>query len=464
MATSAEQLEQELVTYPSRVIVVAGIGVSLATCGGHECASWKGLLRHGLQRCQDVCGTDTALLAAHRDILDNPKAPAHAWINVGQFITDELNAKRPGLFGAWLNDSIGAIKHTDTKLVCALGDLGVNLATTNYDGMIEVGTNRTPITWRDQASAADFFRGSSQDVLHLHGYYRQPESVILGARSYGDICSDEFSQTALRGLMIYGTLMFVGCGAGLEDPNFGPLLQWGRTTLANCYNTHFMLVRTDEVDSWRERLKGMPIELVPYGANHSDLLSFLSRLAERVRQRRVRNPLSILYAAQTSFDARWEELGRARDLLSASEYFGRSRILARELWAAGGRHRAAMAFSNRVMLQGKSLLIPEYVEFSLDAAEWLLVDELPLLASHHLSEIAKRLEDATIPDVHRNRFRQLRVQCMDALCAYRESLQAIADALPHANGDERGRLEAERSEIHFLQGKFDQAVTDSEGG
>ena len=121
MATSAEQLEQELVTYPGRVIAVAGIGVSLATCGGHECASWKGLLRHGLQRCQDVCGTDTALLAAQRAILDNPKAPAHAWISVGQFITDELNAKRPGLFGAWLNDSIGAIKHTDTKLVCRLG-------------------------------------------------------------------------------------------------------------------------------------------------------------------------------------------------------------------------------------------------------------------------------------------------------------------------------------------------------
>ena len=306
MATPAEQLEQELVTYPSRVTVVAGIGVSLATCGGHKSATWKGLLRHGLQRCHDVCGTDTDLLATQRAILDNPKAPPHAWINVGQFITDELNAKRPGLFSAWLNDSIGAIKHIDTRLVCALGDLGVNLATTNYDGMIEVGTNRTPITWRDQASAANFFRGSSQDVLHLHGYYRQPESVILGARSYGDICSDDFSQTALRGLMIHGTLMFVGCGAGLEDPNFGPLLQWGRTTLANCYHTHFMLVRTDEVDSWRERLKGMPIELVPYGANHSDLLSFVSRLGERVRQRRVSNPLSMLYAAQTSLDTEGE--------------------------------------------------------------------------------------------------------------------------------------------------------------
>jgi SIR2-like domain len=83
------------------------------------------------------------------------------------------------------------------------------------------GTGRSAITWRNRALAAIFFREPTQDVLHLHGYYRQVDSIILGARSYGEICRDEFAQTALRGLMISGTLVFVGCGAGLEDPNFG---------------------------------------------------------------------------------------------------------------------------------------------------------------------------------------------------------------------------------------------------
>ncbi|HWB14478.1 MAG TPA: SIR2 family protein [Pirellulales bacterium] len=464
MPTALEQLEQELVTSPNRVVLVAGIGVSSGTCGNQECASWKGLLRHGLQRCQDVCGTDGGVLAAQRAILDNPNAPSHAWISVGQFITDELNARRPGVFGAWLSDSIGGITHVDTRLVRALADLGVNLATTNYDGMIEAGTNWTPITWRDHASAANFFRGSSQDVLHLHGYYRQPDSVVLGARSYGDICSDPFFQTALRGLMIHGTLLFVGCGAGLEDPNFGPLLEWGRTTLANCFHTHFILVRSDEVEAWRERLKGIPIELVPYGATYSDLLPFVTTLADSVRRRRVSTPLSLLSAAQMGFDDRWRRLESEREVLPTSDYFARSRVLAQELWAAGGRHRAALAFSDRVTFQGTDLPIPEYVEFSLDAAEWLLDDGLASFASRHLAEIATKLENADVLDRHQRQFRELRVRCMDALCAYTEVLQAIAEAIPHAGVEERHRLEAERSEIHFLQGNFGQAKVGSEGG
>jgi hypothetical protein len=457
------QLEQELVTAPRSVMVVAGIGVSLASCEPHECTSWKGLLRHGLRRCQEVCGTDPGLIASHQAILDNEKAPPHSWISVGQFITDELNGRRPGLYGAWLKDSIGSIRATDTSLVSALAELGANLGTTNYDATIETGTGRSPITWRDRASATAFFRGSSQDVLHLHGYYRQPDTVILGARSYAEICHDEFFQTALRGLMIHGTLIFVGCGAGLEDQNFGTLLEWGRRTLAECQHTHFILVRAAEVDEWRQCLKGMPIEPVSYGAHHGDLLPFITGLVERVRQKRVFNPLSVLSSSQTDFEARWDELGRQRQELPPSEYFSRSRTLAQQLWVAGGRHRAALAFSNRLVFQAEGLLNPEYVDFALDAAERLLDDDMPSLASQHLGEIAKRLADGGVPEAHRKRFLELRIRCMDSLCAYTETLRAIEDTLPHVTGDERRRLEAERSEIHFLQGNFGQAVADSEG-
>jgi hypothetical protein len=49
---------------------------------------------------------------------------------------------------------------------------------------------------------------------------------------------------------------------------------------------------------------------------------------------------------------------------------------------------------------------------------------------------------------------------MDALCAYTETLRAIEEALPYADDDKRAKLEAERSEIHFLQGNFAQAVAD----
>jgi hypothetical protein len=379
-------------------------------------------------------------------------------IGVGQFITDELTRQRPGFFGGWLCDAIGTITATEPTLVRVLASLGAKLATTNYDNMIEAGTGRSPITWRDRGPAANFFREPSQDVLHLHGHYRQPDSVILGARSYSEICRDEFAQTGLRGWMISGTLMFVGCGAGLEDPNFGALLEWARTILAECYHSHFILVRSGEVEDWRTHLRGMPIVPIPYGAEYRDLTPFLKDLAERVQQQRVSEPLSLLTTSQTDFEACWEELERNHEQLPALDYFRRSRALAAELWRAGGRRRAAMAFSGRLTFQGQSLLIPEYVEFALDAAEWLLDDDLPSLASPHLGEIAQRLESVDIAGQHLARFRLLRLRCMDALCAYAEALRAIEEALPHAGPDDRERLEAERSEIHFLQGEFTQAV------
>lgn len=443
-------------------MVVAGIGVSLATCDNDPCASWKGLLQHGLKRCEEICGTPSALLKPYREILTNPAAPSHSLINVGQFITDELNGKRPGCFGGWLFDSIGGIKTTDTTLVCALASLGVKLATTNYDNMIEEVTGRSPITWRDDVRATLFFRESTNDILHLHGYYLQPDSIILGARSYRDICSNESAQNALRSLMFMGTLVFVGCGTGLEDPNFGTLLEWARESLANRHHTHFILVRRGEVEDWRRRLEGMPIEFVTYGSDHGNLAPFLQSLAERVHKIRVREPLSILSASQTDFDACWEELGSGREGMSTLEYLQRSRMLAAKLWQAGGRHRAALAFSSRLDSHGESLLVSEYVEFALDATEWLLDDNLAFQATKHLTEIGKRTRETGIASPHQMRFRFLRVQCMDAMCAYSESLQAIEEALPHAGDEERARLEVERCEMHFLQGNFSQAVADSE--
>jgi hypothetical protein len=443
-------------------MLVAGIGVSLATCGNHPNASWKGLLGNGLQRCEEICRTSAQTLNGFREILNDPDTPLDAMVSVAEFITTHLKSHRSGTYAQWLHDSIGGIAITDTTLACLLGSLGVKLATTNYDNLIEAGTGRSPITWLDRALATRFFREPTEDVLHLHGHYQEPDSVILGAGSYDQVCRDEFFQNALRSAMFLGTMVFVGCGSGLDDPNFAALLRWSQRALGQCEHSHFILVRSEDVREWRDRLKGTPIEPVPYGADYRDLISFLEPLAERVERRRVREPLLLLSAAQTDFDARWEDLERNREGLPASDYFRQSRMLADKLWRAGGRRRAAMAFSNRVTFQGQALLVPEYIDFGLDAAEWLLDDDLPSLASDHLGEIGQRVGETDIPARLVTRYHRLRVRCLDALCAYTEWLRAIEESLSGAGDDERARLEAERSEIHFLHGNFTQAAPDPE--
>lgn len=66
-----------------------------------------------------------------------------------------------------------------------LSTLGVKFATTNYDGIIEEVIGSPPVTWKEDAKVERVIRDDDQAVLHLHGYWDQPESVILGIRSTG---------------------------------------------------------------------------------------------------------------------------------------------------------------------------------------------------------------------------------------------------------------------------------------
>ncbi|HJZ90542.1 MAG TPA: SIR2 family protein, partial [Gemmataceae bacterium] len=254
MATPAQMLEEELVKRPANAMVVAGIGVSLATCRNDPTATWKGLLLHGLRRCADVCGSDETTLSAYRQLVDGPATPTHALITVGEFITNELKKRRAGLYGAWLSDSLGSIRAVDLRLVRALASLGVSLATTNYDSMIEAGTGAAPILWRNQAIAHNFFCDGHEGILHIHGHFSDPDSIILGSGSYNEICRDEFAIHALQSQLFRGTIVFVGCGAGLADPNLGSLLEWSRTVLANSHRSHFILVRTGDIQFWHDQL------------------------------------------------------------------------------------------------------------------------------------------------------------------------------------------------------------------
>jgi hypothetical protein len=119
----------------------------------------------------------------------------------------------------------------------------VQIATTNYDSLIEQVSGRGAITWREPGYAIQFLWGDSTDVLHLHGYYQRPETVVLDARTYDDICKDEMTQNALRTTLTARTVVFVGCGEGLNDPNFGQLFRWSRQALSQSLYMHYRLVR-----------------------------------------------------------------------------------------------------------------------------------------------------------------------------------------------------------------------------
>ncbi len=91
-------------------------------------------------------------------------------------VTVRLGGRSGGEFRRWLAESVGGLRVVDGAVIGALAGLGVPVATTNYDGLIEEVTGWPAVTWRDGARVQRVLRGDERGVLHLHGFSRDPES------------------------------------------------------------------------------------------------------------------------------------------------------------------------------------------------------------------------------------------------------------------------------------------------
>jgi hypothetical protein len=122
-------------------------------------------------------------------------------------------------------------------------------------------------------------RGRSSGVLHLHGWWREPESVVLGIRSYDAVRGSEHAQMIQKLIALGGTMVFLGYGSGLDDPNFGALLGW-MANLPQSGLMHFRLCRDGEEERLRtEHAKDTRMSVLPYGKQYADLGAFLKKVA-----------------------------------------------------------------------------------------------------------------------------------------------------------------------------------------
>jgi GTPase SAR1 family protein len=110
-------------------------------------------------------------------------------------------------------------------------------------------------------------------VLHLHGWFDEPESVVLDMRSYLTVKDDPHAKAVLDSLTIEHTLLFVGCGDTVLDPNFTRLIEWGKEALKDVAPRHYLLCRTLEIADFQKKLAGAPwLQPLDYGAEYIDLV------------------------------------------------------------------------------------------------------------------------------------------------------------------------------------------------
>ena len=262
-------------------VLMVGTGVSVSATNKAPTASWRGLLLSGVKWCEDMKPALSGRWAGRRRD-DIEHGTAAEMIAAADLITDELNTLAPGEFTKWLEDEVGSLRLKDRSVLDALIALGLPFTTTNYDHLIEQATSLPAVSWKETVKVEKLLRGREPGVLHLHGKWDQPESVVLGIKSYEAVRNNEHAQTVLKWLRFGKSLLFVGCADGLGDPNFGNFLSWTRSVFAGSPFHQYCLVRESE----REKLQAQHplaerIVFLSYGKEFRDLAPFLRKLAPK---------------------------------------------------------------------------------------------------------------------------------------------------------------------------------------
>ena len=274
-----------------KVLIIVGSGVSLAATRtdrsdpsdqSSRAASWTGLLQLGVEHC---CALDAKLRGKWetRVLEEIASLDLDDMLSAAEKISRKLAAPAvSGEFHAWLRATVGALTLRDDRVLAALDALQVPLATTNYDGLLTQVTGRPPISWDDPAAVSRFLRGDDggDGILHLHGHWDRPASVVLGLLSYQKVVTDTHAQAAIRGIAMTKSLLFIGCGEGLSDPDFQPFFQWLRDVNAKHEARHYRLAIDSEIAELQKKHPAAErVRLLSYGKNHSDLAGFLADLA-----------------------------------------------------------------------------------------------------------------------------------------------------------------------------------------
>jgi hypothetical protein len=274
-----ERLSQALTD--RQAILVFGSGITVQATAGAKTASWEGLLESGIDHCvgfANFASDDAAQKWADARRADLRNPDAKSYVKVAGEIEQKLK-KLKGERKAWLREAIGSLQARDPKVLKAIQGLAarfkLKILTTNYDTIISKALGVDDITWGNASAVVKIINGESPNVLHIHGLWSEPDSVVLGTDTYGKLLQNKAAQALQQACTATNSLVFIGCGDGIRDDNIGTLLKWFETTLPDSELRHYILLPAREA----RKYPGTPwLFPISYGRDYDHLPGFLDSL------------------------------------------------------------------------------------------------------------------------------------------------------------------------------------------
>jgi hypothetical protein len=263
-----------------KLVIIAGAGISLsATNPSHPRITWTGLIRNGLDYLQeeDLVAADDEDLNHYRGVLQRGNTNIRTVLPACGYLKGELDHNRQ--FATWLDLVFGSlhreVRHPEVfEALREFHQRGARLMTTNYDELLERYCGLQRIRRSIVEDIRKYEQGTLDGVFHIYGSFQDPKEVVLDPIGYYQVQTSDDVQSLLKTYLGHNTLLFVGCGSELEDPNFNALLKWASSREENISNHHYLLVRDGD------NLRYNPLITLKYGRNHEDLVPYLSALID----------------------------------------------------------------------------------------------------------------------------------------------------------------------------------------
>jgi hypothetical protein len=237
--------------------------------------TWTGLIKNGLDYLRDdgyVDSSDRSMRQAYEALVE---PDADGLLDAASILSSELT--QHGQLATWLETVFGKldreIRHPAVlEGLKRLHEKGAKLLTTNYDDVLEKYCDLHRVGRSSPEDIIKFRRSDLDGVFHVHGSYHDPREVVLDAKDYYGVMQSDEVQNMLKAFLDDKTILFVGCGSGLEDPNFDRLLKWSSERQKYLPIRHCLLIRDGD------SLKCKPLVRLTYGPEYDDLASYLNKL------------------------------------------------------------------------------------------------------------------------------------------------------------------------------------------
>lgn len=275
MSGSFSYLRDLIERDPDRVAFLVGPEVSRQAVAGSPAerfAKREGLIRSGLERAIDL----GRLAAESLDLLTRQSDQPYALLQAAREVERALNTSSQRAWIRWLHETVGAFEGSirEPYILSAFAETrrrGITLATTNHDLLLEGATGLRPVAWNDMGRVV---RGEAPAILHLHGIWRQPDSIILADKPY-DV--HRYVRSVLS-LLSREVIVIVGYETEQRDTILGRFLAWLVQTASP--EVRFFRLCPDDEALHHEHEHDPQVVLVPYGLRSTDLAPYLQRLLE----------------------------------------------------------------------------------------------------------------------------------------------------------------------------------------